>query len=428
MRMLHTADWHLGHRLYGHDRMDEQRLALDWLLETIREREVELLIVAGDIFDSMNPSNAARNLYYDFLGRLQGTTCRTAVIVGGNHDSPTLLDAPAAILRHLNVHLVGGAREDIGEQVIPVHRHPGEKEPAVIVAAVPYLRDRDLKYSVIGETATAKVERLRLAIRNHYGAISAAAADLRNGRSSPVVATGHLFASGATDAEDKLTNIYLADRNNIGAEQFDPSFDYVALGHIHRAQRVGELDHVRYSGSLIPLTFGEARGTQSVCLVECRTTGAGGITTEKIPVPVRRRLYSLRGSAGAVERKLRALVTQQRGESPEPFAPWVEIRVEADHPLPMLREELQEIVGQDPQEADATAELLPRVLRTTTVRTDRLGAGDAAPALTRHLHELEPEEVFYRLCHGGGGERPDYADLVGTFRELRGWMTEHPAE
>ncbi len=426
MRILHTADWHLGHRLYGFDRAKEHGLALDWLLEIIRAREVEVLIVAGDVFDSMNPSNAARNLYYDFLGRLQQTSCRTAIIVGGNHDSPTLLDAPAAVLRHLNVHLVGGARDAIEDQVIPVYRRTDDAEPSLIVAAVPYLRDRDLKYSVVGETATAKVERLRGAIRTHYADIAEAADRCRAGRAIPLVGTGHLFAAGATDAEDKVTNIYLADRNNMGAAEFDSRFDYVALGHIHRAQRVGELDHVRYSGSLIPLTFGEARGVQSVCLVECIGPG-GGVCTEKVSVPIRRRLHSLRGSAREVKRALEKLSVAQRGEGAEPLAPWVEVRVETDHPLPLLRQELEALVAPAPEEDDTDLVRLPRLLRITTIRTDRASVGEV-PELTRHLHELDPEDVFYRLCNGGGEARSEYEELLDSFRELRGWMTENAAE
>ncbi len=426
MRILHTADWHLGHRLYGFDRAEEQQLALHWLLDTIREREVEVLIVAGDVFDSMNPSNAARNLYYDFLGRLQQTTCRTAIIVGGNHDSPTLLDAPASVLRHLNVHLVGGAREAIEDQLVPVYRGADDAEPSLIVAAVPYLRDRDLKYSVVGETATAKVERLRAAIRTHYADIAQAADGLRAGRTIPLVGTGHLFAAGATDAEDKVTNIYLADRNNIGADQFDPRFDYVALGHIHRAQRVGELDHVRYSGSLIPLTFGEARGVQSVCLVECSAPGER-VCTEKVRVPIRRRLHSLRGSAQEVKRAVRELTEAQRGKAAEALAPWVDVRVETDHPLPLLRQELELLVTPEPEEEDNARIRLPRLLRVTTIRTDRVAVGEV-PELTRHLHELDPEDVFHRLCNGGGQARVEYDELLDSFRELRSWMTENPVE
>ena len=108
MRILHTSDWHLGHRLYDRDRTAEHTAALAWLLDTIAHEKVELLVVAGDVFDTMNPSNAARQLYYDFLGKLPATGCRAAIIVGGNHDSPSLLDAPLGLMRNQNLHVVGG--------------------------------------------------------------------------------------------------------------------------------------------------------------------------------------------------------------------------------------------------------------------------------------------------------------------------------
>ncbi len=426
MRILHTADWHLGHRLYGNDRTEEHQLALDWLLQTIRERKVDLLILAGDVFDSMNPSNVARNQYYEFLGRLQGTSCRSAVIVGGNHDSPSQLDAPAGLLRHLNVHVIGGARTDLKEQLIPVFKEISDEYPQLLVAAVPYLRDRDLKYSVIGESASDKVERLRASIRNHYREIAEAAERARPLPRIPIVGTGHLFASGGEDAEDKVTNIYLADRNNIEAGHFSACFDYVALGHIHRPQRVGGKEHIRYSGSLIPLTFGEARIDQSVCLVEIETAGEP-VRIEKITVPTYRNLLTLKGPVAAVKQELISIVKRQRSTDAVAIQPWVDIRVLTPHPLPLLREELQDIVTPAPEEVNADPDRLPRILRCSTVLPEDQ-ENEARQTPPRNLEELHPEEVFYRLCHGAGEEREDYPELLGSFRELRSWMEDQATE
>ena len=410
MHILHTADWHLGHRLYERDRTREHRAFLDWLLDTIREREVELLVVAGDVFDSMNPSNTARGMYYDFLARLRATGCHSVVIIGGNHDSPSLLDAPAELMAHFRIHVVGGARAQTTDQLIPIVR-PGEEEPALLVAAVPFLRDRDLRYNVTGETAGDRVDRMRAAIRDHYAAVGAGCA----GHTVPVLATGHLFAAGSEDAEDKQSNIYLADRHNIQAGHFPEVFDYVALGHVHRAQSVGGSDRIRYAGSPVALTFGEATGHPSVCLLELTTAGAP-VKVEKLPVPVTRELLRLRGPVEEVRAALQALTARQRTAPTHRFRPWVEARVVSAHPLPLLRDKLRDIIA--PTDEEAADHQLPELLG---IRTEQ-PAGETTPEETlrtdpRPLSDWDPEEVFCQLCPGD-------AELLTTFRELRGWLAE----
>jgi exonuclease SbcD len=430
LRILHTSDWHLGHRLYERDRTAEHRAALSWLLDTIEEQKVELLVVAGDIFDTMNPSNTARGLYYNFLGELQRTGCKAAVIVGGNHDSPSLLDAPAELMRHLNLHVVGGAKSDPNDQVfmleVPEGATAGAKGGlgrAVLVAAVPYLRDKDLKYSIAGESPEDRKQRMRSAILTHYQDIGAAVEARRGNTKVPILATGHLFAAGSEDAEDKASHIYLADKNNIEAGQFPASFDYVALGHIHQAQRVGGKENVRYSGSLVPLTFGEARQPQSVCVFDLTQAGQN-IEVQKITLPRFRELKSIRGTAEEVLTELKALTLMEKVLESSHLPPWVEVRVETAHPLPLLREELQAVITSDESAGDS---LRPEILRTSLVRPD---TATATPQLsTRNLSELDPEDVFYQLCHNGEAteKREDYDDLLASFRELRNWMNETEA-
>ena len=430
MRILHTSDWHLGHRLYDRDRTAEHRVALAWLLEVIEDQKVELLVVAGDIFDTMNPSNTARGLYYNFLGELQRTSCKAAVIIGGNHDSPSLLDAPAELMRHLNLHVVGGAKSDINDQVFLLEVSEGatagakdDGNKAVLVAAVPYLRDRDLKYSIAGESPEDRKQRMRAAILTHYQEIGTAVEARRGDTKIPILATGHLFAAGSEDAADKASHIYLADKNNIEAGQFPVSFDYVALGHIHQAQRVGGKENVRYSGSLIPLTFGEARQPQSVCVFDL-SEARQDVDIQKIMVPRFRNLKSIRGTADEVLAELKAL-TLIRGEiEAGKLAPWVEVRVETAHPLPLLREELQAVITVvEPSEGSPR----PEILRTSLIRPDT--ASTTPQLITRNLSELDPENVFHQLCHNGevAEEREDYDDLLASFRELRNWMNETAA-
>ena len=429
MRLLHTADWHLGHRLYDRRRTAEHRRFLDWLLATVRERAVDVLIVAGDVFDTMNPANEATTLYYDFLGRLRDTGCRAAIIVGGNHDSPSLLDAPRAVLSHMAVHVVGAARPAVADRLITVADAAGA--PALHVAAVPFLRDRDLQASGAGgETAGDRVGRIQAAIRNHYAEI----ADHLNAHppAAPVVATGHLYASGSADADDRRSNIYLADRNNIRPGDFPDVFDYVALGHIHQPQRVGSSDRIRYCGSPVPLTFGEARRAPTVCLVELDGAGLPP-RVEQLAVPVSRPLIRVRGEVDEVRRGLRDLVAEQRRKRPTGLRPWLEVRIVTPHHIPQLSEELLALLAPTEREKEAREGYLPRLL---ALRTER-PAGSATPAEgepaddapAEELGELRPEEVFRRLCHGSATEeeRADYPELLASFRELRNWMEDESA-
>lgn len=273
LTILHTSDWHLGRRLYGQLRYEEFEAFLVWLTDTIEQYEVDILIVAGDIFDTMTPGNRAQALYYQFLGVVSNLHCDHVVVVAGNHDSPTFLDAPAHILKFLNVHVIGTACEDIADEVLVLNSQSGD--PQCIIAAVPYLRDRDVRSSQAGESGADKDANLLAGIRQHYAKVAdiakAKQAEL-NDKSQhhiPIIATGHLFAAGGTTTEDDgVRDLYVGNLGKISADTFDDSFDYVALGHLHVPQKVGGSDTIRYSGSPIAMGFGEAKQTKQVLLVQ----------------------------------------------------------------------------------------------------------------------------------------------------------------
>ncbi len=417
MRILHTADWHLGHRLYDRERTEEHRAALSWLLETIKAERIDLLIVAGDVFDVTNPSNQARELYYDFLGKLIKTDCAAAVIVGGNHDSASMLDAPSGLLQSLQLHVIGSARPQVQEEVIAIK--VGEDDaPAVLVAAVPYLRERDVRKSSFGESAESRLEALRAGIRQHYQEVATVATKLRSDARVPILATGHLFASGATDAEDKKSHIYQADTHNIEAGEFPACFDYVALGHVHRAQRVGEHDHVRYSGSLIPLTFVEGQRPRSVRIVELGEADKP-VISHKLELPFARALHRVSGTLEAVQQDLRTHATRHLADPPA-LQPWVEVKVKTDERIPNLRQALLDSIAEVTEDS---ADKLP--LELVRISTERLSpAPAAAPADRRQLDELDPEDVFTRLLTSAGTEDEKRKELVADFRALYNWMTD----
>lgn len=273
LNILHTSDWHLGRRLYGRLRYSEFEAFLSWLQETISTQQVDILIVAGDIFDTMTPSNKAQALYYEFLGKVSKSCCQHVVIVAGNHDSPTFLDAPSNVLKFLNVHVIGTACEDVRDEVLVLS--DADNHPHCIIAAVPYLRDRDVRSTQAGESAQTKDANVIAGIRAHYDKVADVAKTTQaeliktHQRYIPIIATGHLFAAGGkTTDDDGVRELYVGSLGKISANMFNDCFDYVALGHLHVPQRVGGCAHIRYSGSPIAMGFGEARQQKQVLLIQ----------------------------------------------------------------------------------------------------------------------------------------------------------------
>ncbi len=402
MRVLHTADWHLGQRFIYHDRSREQALALDWLIDSLQTASVDVLIVAGDIFDVSNPPNSARELYYNFLSRLLKTGCRQVVIVGGNHDSPGTLAADSELLKNLNIHVVGAMPADRREALLVLR--DAEAAPAMIVAAVPFLRDRELMYVIAGESHEQRSQRLRAAVREVYSEM-ARHIEALGLPGLPVIATGHLYASGALSA-DKQDNIYIGNCENIDAQEFSDIFDYVALGHIHRAQAVGGRETVRYAGSMIPLSFSETQDDKSVYLIDIDKQQPPRIRA--LPVPLFRRLKTIQGDWGSIKSKIHAFAERRD----EPLTPWLEIIVETDHPLPGIEQELEELC------ASLGVELLKvRILQTQAAAID--WAAEALP----QLHELTAREVFLKKCDPQATlPQEERQLLLDTFMELQEWV------
>ena len=272
LTLLHTSDWHLGRRLYGKPRYDEFKQFLDWQLQTLREQKVDVLLIAGDIFDTTAPSNQAQNLYYDFLSQVCDTDCRHVVIVAGNHDSASFLEAPKQLLKAFNIHIIGSMTDTPTDEVITLSDKVGQ--PELIVMAVPYLRDRDVRTVGHGERLDDKERKLAQGIKAHYAQIAdiaiAQQAQLKAKykRTIPIVATGHLFTVGGQTMEgDGVRDLYVGSLGSIGAEIFHPQIDYVALGHLHIPQVVGGQPHIRYAGSPIAMGFGESRQQKQVHLL-----------------------------------------------------------------------------------------------------------------------------------------------------------------
>lgn len=304
MRLLHTSDWHLGKRLFDKERYDVFENFLTWLLSTIRKERVDTLIVAGDIFDTAVPTNKSLRLYYDFLSHLSGSGCRHVVIVSGNHDSPTLLEAPKEILASLGVHVIGGA-ENPENEVIELKDSSGKLEG--VVCAVPFLRERDI-LRLKDDSTLSRSEEIQLAVENHYKNVVKKAIDKMGAKRVPLIATGHLFTVGSPKGED-VNELYIGATGAVPISIFPSEIDYLALGHIHRAYSIGGDKTRNYSGAPISFTFEEANLEKLVRLVDFEPDE---IKVTDIPVPKFDKLVSVQGSQTEITAKLKELIAQDK--------------------------------------------------------------------------------------------------------------------
>lgn len=431
MRVLHTSDWHLGHVLHGMSREREHRELLSWLVRALVAEQIEVLLVTGDVFDSSTPSAAAEAAWFDFLAEARRARPEMdIVVIAGNHDSPSRLSAPAAVLKRLNVHIVGqlprrakadGGGIDFDRMLIPVAGGRG------LIAAVPFLRPLDLSAVLLGETAerssagapVGEPEAAEAAKAEAHDGDSledgpaavyrevAAAARARLGPGQALIVTGHLYVAGAEPSWLSERRIAVGGQEALPPGLFPEDAQYVALGHLHRAQRV-LVEHVRYAGAPIPLAMVEAPYRHSVVVVELDGKQPAQIRLLEIPRAVEI-LRIPRLGAAPLDEVLAELTMLpplgERGEA-DPARPFLEVVVALSRPEPRLRATV-----------DAALEgKLPRLIRLGTEATgDGASLGDHQRG--QQLAELEPTEVFERCWHRKYGDAPSAA-IRGAFQRL----------
>ncbi len=402
LRILHTSDWHLGRRLYGHTRYDEFSQFLQWLYACIIEQKIDVLIVAGDIFDTMTPSNKAQSLYYQFLARVSNSCCQHVVIVAGNHDSPSLLDAPKTLLKHLNVYIVGTACDNIEDEVITLTDK--NKQPQAIILAVPYLRDKDVRNSFSAETSDDKTNQMSLGIQQHYAKVAEIAKQQQakiaeKYHKIPIIATGHLMAiGGKTTDDDGVRDLYIGNIGGISANIFDPCIDYVALGHLHVPQLVGNQEHIRYSGSPIAMGFGEAKQQKQVLLITFENNNTQA-NIEKITIPCFHQLMQIKGNFPYIKEKLNELKALN-----QPV--WVEVVYQSTELIGNLNEELNLLVK------DSKIEII-KIKNTRTYQQALTQSEKFEP-----LHELSCSEVFERCLQTNKIDEQQQQELLRCFHEI----------
>jgi DNA repair protein SbcD/Mre11 len=401
MKILHTSDWHLGRSLYGRKRYDEFSAFLDWLSTTIENEKINALLVAGDVFDTSTPSNRAQELYYRFLCRVSGSTCRHIVVISGNHDSPSFLNAPKELLRALNVYVVGSTTDNLKDEVIVLYDE--QNEPQAIVCAVPYLRDKDIRIVEAGETIDDKNAKLINGLKNHYADVCTLAEHKqfefqKSGYSGvPIIAMGHLFTAGGKTVDgDGVRELYVGSLAHVGKEVFSSSIDYLALGHLHVPQRVGGAEHIRYCGSPIPMGFGEAGQTKKVIKAEFNSTMP---IIQELIVPCFQPLERIVGSLDDIHSKIELL---KRDVS----TAWLEIEYTGSDIITNLREILEEAL------ADSSMEI--RRIKNKQI-TDQV---IYAIQENETLDDLDVNDVFDRCLDTFDVPHEDRVELIDTYNEI----------
>ncbi|MEZ9568886.1 exonuclease subunit SbcD [Vibrio splendidus] len=373
MKILHTSDWHLGQNFYNKSRKNEHERFLQWLLEQVTEHDIDAIIVAGDIFDTSTPPSYAREMYNKFVVDSNKIDCQL-VLLGGNHDSVSVLKETQQLLKYMGADVIPNTNEDHVTQVVELKGKNGDVE--ALVCAIPFIRPRDVLTSQAGVTGVERQKQLGDAIKQHYQSVYDAAvkkrATFENSEHMPIIATGHLTAMGVQQS-DSVRDIYVGNLDGFAADGF-PDADYIALGHIHRPQVVAKREYIRYSGSPIPLSFDELKSQKQVCVVEFVE---GERTISQLPVPTFQPLAEIKGDLSEIESQLNQYIGLDSEQSV-----WLSIEVQAQDYLSDLQERMRTL----------TEGLNVEVLQLRRARERRNQALEQESAET--LSELSPMDVF----------------------------------
>ncbi|WP_086873222.1 exonuclease subunit SbcD [Kosakonia pseudosacchari] len=396
MRIIHTSDWHLGQNFYSKNRAAEHDAFLDWLLAAAETHQVDAIIVAGDIFDTGSPPSYARELYNRFVVKLQQTGCQL-IVLAGNHDSVATLNESKAILAYLKTTVVASA----GTQPFWLYRRDGE--PGAVFCPVPFLRPRDITVSQAGLSGQQKQQHLLAAITDYYQQQFSQACELRGDKPLPIIASGHLTTVGASKS-DAVRDIYIGTLDAFPAQNFPP-VDYLALGHIHRAQKIGGLEHIRYCGSPIALSFDETGKSKSVNLVTFAEGKLADVTA--LEVPETQPLAVIKGDFAEICRQL-----EQWRDAPTEQTVWLDIEIESHEYLADMQRKIQQVTE------DLPVEVL--LVRRSREQRERILSGE----LRETLNELKVEEVFARRLALAELDDTQNARLHTLFSEARQALDE----
>ena len=408
MRLLHTSDWHLGQTLHNFDRSYEHGCFLDWLVGTLVSEDIDVLLIAGDIFDNANPSAAAHRQLYRFLQQAKAKVPHLQVVViAGNHDSPGRLEAPTPLLEAHGTVVVGNVGRnseggvDLERLLVPLRNRDGTV--AAWCLAIPFLRPGDVPRVVIEDDTLAGDPYLHGTALLYRQAF--ALAQSRCTGSEAIIAMGHCHMVDGQASQDSERRIVIGGTEALPTSMFDPAVAYVALGHLHLAQRVGGHEHRRYCGSPLPLSFSEVGYQHQVLRIELDGPVATAVTSLHVPRAVQ--LLRVPPKPAPLEEVLASLEALDVPAAPPQMQPFVEVRVLLDGPEPGLRSRVE-------------AALAGKPVRLAKIEpTRRHTSSESAPeALTLdQLAQLQPDDIFRRLwAQRFGDEAP--LDQLAAFAEL----------
>ncbi|WP_318439315.1 exonuclease SbcCD subunit D C-terminal domain-containing protein [Photobacterium leiognathi] len=379
MKIIHTSDWHLGHQLHGYNREYEHQAFLDWLADELETQQADALLVAGDIFDTANPPASSWRMLYRFLAKVSKTLPNLDVVmIGGNHDSPSKLDAPHELLKAFDLHMVGGIHRlddgtlDVDRMLVPITNK--DQQTAAYVLAVPFLRSADLRTDNLDEND----DRLIKGVEVLYGEMTQAARNLL-APEQVMIGMGHAYMASGQLSEMSERRVLGGNQHALPASIFADDMSYVALGHLHLAQKVAKKEHVRYSGSPIPLSMSERNYKHQILAVEFDGRDVKAI--EEISIPRSVDMLKVPTKPAPLDEVLAALKALPDDELPREQQPFLEVHVLLDKPQALLREKvLQALEGKSVRLAKITPHYNQREQQDSLQH--------------RRLSDVSPQQVF----------------------------------
>ncbi|WP_318519355.1 exonuclease SbcCD subunit D C-terminal domain-containing protein [Photobacterium leiognathi] len=379
MKIIHTSDWHLGHQLHGYNREYEHQAFLDWLADELETQQADALLVAGDIFDTANPPASSWRMLYRFLAKVSKTLPNLDVVmIGGNHDSPSKLDAPHELLKAFDLHMVGGIHRledgtlDVDRMLVPITNK--DQQTAAYVLAVPFLRSADLRTDNLDEND----DRLIKGVEVLYGEMTQAARNLLAPEQA-MIGMGHAYMASGQLSEMSERRVLGGNQHALPASIFADDMSYVALGHLHLAQKVAKKEHVRYSGSPIPLSMAERNYKHQILVVEFDGRDVKAI--EEISIPRSVDMLKVPTKPAPLDEVLAALKALPDDELPREQQPFLEVHVLLDKPQALLREKvLQALEGKSVRLAKITPHYNQREQQDSLQH--------------RRLSDVSPQQVF----------------------------------
>ncbi|WP_440056338.1 exonuclease subunit SbcD (plasmid) [Pseudoalteromonas sp. T1lg65] len=331
MKVLHTSDWHLGQSFYEHDRNNEHQRFLDWLVETLATEQIDVLIVCGDIFHTATPPASAENQLYSFIQTAKSCCPKLhIVIIAGNHDSASRIETAKPLLASFSTHVVGRFNRDNPTQALI---NLTIDDQVLHILAMPFLRSSELpvtKESGYQQGVQAAYQLLEREIKEISG---------------PILTMGHLHAKGGTISEDSERNISIGGFESVSADVFGNNTSYVALGHLHKAQRIAQCEHIRYSGTPMPMSFSERDYKHQVLVAEFSDDRL--MSVKPLYVPRFKDVIYL-PDKGAADLKTICELIENFDWQQFPVAPYVRLRLSATEMSSQFRVEIEQALAGKP--------------------------------------------------------------------------------